>query len=74
MPTPYLRKVSKETGIPMNKLEQNWDKAKRQAGTDDWALITSIFQRITGLHENLNQLNKLSTIQRLKQFLKEHTK
>ena len=36
MPTPYLNKLHEEHGIPMEKLEEYWDKAKAIAEALGW--------------------------------------
>lgn len=52
MPTPYLKKVSKETEIPLNKVEKEWDKAKsivsnflRKSSPYFWRTVVNIFKR-----------------------------
>ena len=52
MPTPYLNKVSKETNIPVLKLEELWESSKIDADKtitkkDNlyWGLVTTIFKK-----------------------------
>lgn len=59
MPTPFLKKLSEDKGISMEKLEGWWDEAKSQASdrfnkpvsefTDkQWAYVTGIVKRRAG--------------------------
>lgn len=55
MPLPYLDKVSKETGISMDKLEDYWNKAKEIALKDEmisnYAYVTGIFKKIANIKD-----------------------
>ena len=59
MPTPFLKKLSEEKGISINKLEGWWDEAKSQASDKfnkpvseftgkQWAYVTGIVKRRAG--------------------------
>lgn len=54
MPTAYIEKLAKEGKGSVAELEKKWDKAKAAAkkeGKDDnFAYITSIFQKIVNAH------------------------
>jgi hypothetical protein len=50
MPTPYIKKVSKETGKSIKSLEKKWDTAVAKAAeaghAEDYAYITGIFKNM----------------------------
>lgn len=59
MPTPYIKKMAKETGKSLKKLEKLWKKAEKIAGDkftkEDDAFhpyVMGIFQRMLGVHES----------------------
>lgn len=53
MPTEYIKKLSKEGKGSVASLESKWERAKKQASeegkADNYAYITSIFQRMVGI-------------------------
>ena len=53
MPTPYIKKLSKEGKWTIKELEDMWSKAKTKAEEEghkeDWAYVTQIFQSMIGL-------------------------
>lgn len=56
MPTPYLKKVAKETGIPLAQVEDKWHQAKQKAfeegHRDEYGYIVYIFKNMIGLKES----------------------
>lgn len=59
MPTPFLKRLSKEKDIPLKELEEWWDEAKLQASNKfnkpesefsgrQWGYVTSIVKRRAG--------------------------
>ncbi len=62
MPTAYIKKMSEESGISIDKLESYWDKAKEIAlkdrkETDEnfWGYVTGIFKNIIGENESTSE-------------------
>jgi hypothetical protein len=62
MPTPYLKKLSKQGYGSLDKLESKWEEAKAIAAKDghedDYALITSIFKKIAGIKKKKKKKKK----------------
>ena len=59
MPTPFLKKLSKEKDIPLSTIEEWWDKAKKETSDKfdkpeskftgkQWGYVTSIVKRRAG--------------------------
>ena len=52
MPTPYVKKLAKQTGKSVAEVERLWDTAKEQAAKaghkDDYAYITGILNQMVG--------------------------
>lgn len=50
MPTPYIKKLSKQGKGSVDELETKWEQAKKQAEKqdqgDNYAYITKIFQKM----------------------------
>ena len=50
MPTPYIKKMAKKHKISVGKSEKYWDRAKesakKQGKEDNYALITTIYQKM----------------------------
>lgn len=67
MPTPYIKKVAKETGKSIAELEKKWKEAKAAAAeeghAEDYAYITSIFKNMAGINEGYKEYfeNALNT-------------
>lgn len=63
MPTPYIKKLAKQTGKPVAEVERLWDKAKEQASkagrTDDYAYITGILKHMVGASVRLEASSRL---------------
>ena len=55
MPTPYLLKVSKETGITMTVLERIWTRAQQEVGSEDWGAVMTVFQSMVKSHQKESQ-------------------
>lgn len=59
MPTPFLQKLSRETGKSLETLESYWSEAKETAqqkglsGEDLYAYTTSVVKKRAGLAEHL---------------------
>lgn len=55
MPTPYVKKIAKDTGKSVAELERLWDRAKEEAAKaghkNDYAYIMGIFKRMAGIAE-----------------------
>jgi hypothetical protein len=45
MPTPQLQAMSKRYGVPMQKMEQFWARAKAQYG-GDWEAVAGAVKRM----------------------------
>ena len=52
MPTPYIKKLSKQGKGSVESLEKKWDAAKeaasKQGKADNYALVTTIFKSMIG--------------------------
>lgn len=63
MPTPYIKKLAKQTGKPVAEVERLWDKANEQASkagrTDDYAYITGILKHMVGASVRLEASSRL---------------
>ena len=80
MPTPLLKKLSKENNVSMTKIEQLWDKAKKLAankfsknGSRFYPYAVGILKHMIGASyktESNSQLNSISI--QLYQFLTQH--
>ncbi len=75
MPTPYLNKIYKESGIPMLKLEELWNEAKeaankthKESDSGYWGLVTTIFKK--KVNSLLNSQNK-PTLEELSMSLRD---
>ena len=62
MPTPYIKKMSEETGLSVAQLESYWDKAKEIAlkeykETDEnfYGYVVGIFKNMIGAKESINE-------------------
>lgn len=57
MPTPYIRKLSKQGKGSIPTLEKKWDKAKdaaeKQGMGDKYGYITNIFKNMVGAKQRL---------------------
>jgi hypothetical protein len=54
MPTPFIKKVAKETGRSVESVEKDWERAKHiSKDPENFAKITAIFKNIVGLKEGL---------------------
>jgi len=64
MPSPYIKKLAKETGKSENELEKFWDKAKKIAAEDfgvsednfeskHWKYVTGIVKNMAGVNEKV---------------------
>ena len=55
MPQGYVKKIAKEKGIPLEKAEEYWEKAKKaaekQGHGEHYGYVTNIFKRM--IHASL---------------------
>jgi len=62
MPTNYLKKIQKETGIPLAELEEKWERAKKEAHKgrydNEFAVATAIFKNMVGLANDFESYSK----------------
>ena len=59
MPTPYIKKLSKEGKGTVKELEKKWDAAKQEAGPDNYAVTTTIFKKMIGARSRLRLMKEL---------------
>ena len=58
MPTPYLLKVSKKTGITMSVLERIWNRAQQEVGSEDWGVVMTVFQSMVKSHQKESKVHE----------------
>jgi len=63
MPTPYIQKIAKETGMKVAELEKKWDEAKtiaakkhKESEQGFYGIVVSIFKNMLGDKVSENQL------------------
>lgn len=63
MPTPYIQKIAKETGMKVAELEKKWDEAKtiaakkhKESEQGFYGIVVSIFKNMLGDKVNESQL------------------
>ena len=73
MPTPYLQKLHEDHGIPMEKLEAYWEKAKEIAkkGGKGYGYVVGILKNMLSLSEHVSLSDQASTHAWWKKLTKE---
>ncbi len=83
MPSPYLRKLSKETGISVSKLEPYWEQAKELAtehfgkleasfGQKEWDWAMQMVKQLAGIQESrVSVQDFISTDKSVDEFITE---
>lgn len=79
MPNVYLKKISKEHGIPIKKLEEYWERAKEIAKSRFKAKDNRFYAYVNGIFKNMASLSAESpawwdklSLERKKAYLQQH--
>ena len=67
MPTPYIEKLAKEHNLPIDKVEDYWNKAKVLAGKsghpEDYAYITGIVKKMVKESDDIAEISRIIDLQ-----------